>query len=292
MAAVRGIEERIRWFDHNRPERTGLCARFTWQSFGGLPAWGAPDANAVVAKAKAAGVLHTDANPPRGAIVLWTSHNHGHMALSLGGGQIISTDYPHARDTGEAPLSMPRVKWGHRYAGWLDTYAGVKFDVGHAHLPASHPVQREAAVSGDGYLSLKGTQITKFRTNHDVRLDIGGRTQWDAEQPSEPQLVAGYWNIDLPPGGSPERKAICNGGVRTWFTQMPGNDITGLDGPWAPALWGEAHLLISRVWPHKVQRDKPHWVLMMRVYAYDDHGKPVDIELELETREAKLIAIE
>jgi hypothetical protein len=127
---VRSVEDRIRWFDSHRPDAVGRCAEYTHESFGGLPLWHAPDANAVVTKAKQAGVLHTDEHPPRGAIVLYTSRTHGHMCLSLGGGRIISTDYPRARDTGEAVLSMPRTKWGHRYAGWLDTYAGVRFSVG------------------------------------------------------------------------------------------------------------------------------------------------------------------
>jgi hypothetical protein len=43
---------------------------------------------------------------------------------------IISTDYPGPRDTGEAHISMPHTKWGHTYAGWLDSYAGVSFEVG------------------------------------------------------------------------------------------------------------------------------------------------------------------
>jgi hypothetical protein len=43
---------------------------------------------------------------------------------------IISTDYPGPRDTGEAHISMPHTKWGHTYAGWLDSYAGVRFTVG------------------------------------------------------------------------------------------------------------------------------------------------------------------
>jgi hypothetical protein len=128
--AIRGVEERIRWFDSHRPDAVGRCAEYTHESFGGLPLWHTPDANAVVRKAREAGVLHTSDNPPRGAIVLWTSPTHGHMCLSLGNRRIISTDYPRARDTGEAPITMPRTKWGHSYAGWLDSYAGVTFRVG------------------------------------------------------------------------------------------------------------------------------------------------------------------
>ena len=127
---VRSVEDRIRWFDSHRPDAVGRCAEYTHESFGGLPLWHTPDANAVVRKAREAGVLHTDNHPPRGAIVLYTSHTHGHMCLSLGNDMIISTDYPHNRDTGEAHISMPHTKWGHTYAGWLDSYAGVKFTVG------------------------------------------------------------------------------------------------------------------------------------------------------------------
>jgi hypothetical protein len=54
------------------------------------------------------------------------------MALSLGGDMIVSTDYPNNRDTGEAHISMPHSRWGHTWAGWLDSYAGVPLPMGGA----------------------------------------------------------------------------------------------------------------------------------------------------------------
>jgi hypothetical protein len=141
--------------------------------------------------------------------------------------------------------------------------------------------------SVDDYLSLKATDVRKIRTNTDVAIVIDGRSQWEAETPSGRHILAGYWNLDLPPAGSEARRAICRGGVRTWFVQVPENDITGLDGPWVPAEYGDAHLLISRVWPHTV--DRSDWRFMIRVYAFDAAGNPVDLELELETREIKII---
>ena len=90
MSEPRGVEERLAWMRDNEPGEAGLCANWTWKACGGNqnppnpPAWGTPDANAVVDKCKQAGVLHTDRNAPRGAIVLYTSDTHGHMALSKG----------------------------------------------------------------------------------------------------------------------------------------------------------------------------------------------------------------
>lgn len=139
----------------------------------------------------------------------------------------------------------------------------------------------------DDYLSLKATDVRKIRTNRDVPIVIAGRSQWEAEIPSGRHILALYANLDLPPAGSEARKAIARGGIRTWFVQVPEQDVTGLDGPWPCAVWGDDHLLISRVWPHTV--DRSDWRFMIHVYAYDSTGRPVDLELELETREIKII---
>jgi hypothetical protein len=255
-----------------------MCAKYTWESFGGLPRWNTADANAVVAKARAAGVLHTDTHPPRGAIVLWTSPRHGHMCLSLGGDMIISTDYPNNRDTGEAHLSMPHSKWGHTYAGWLDSYAGVKFTVGET--GGTMP-------TNDDFISLKETGVHKVRTNTDIHIDIAGHTNWEAETPSGRHLLALYANVDLPAPGTPERDALWYGGIRTWYNQIPENDITGLNGPIPCARFGDQHQLIAHTWPHTV--DRSNWEFCLRLYAFDAQGHEMNFEVELETREVKII---
>ena len=127
----RGVEERIRWMIENEPGKAGQCAFWTWHSLGGdrgsPPRWGARNANAVVAKTRNAGDLHTDRQPPRGAIVLWTSGRHGHMALAQGDGTIMSTD-PESRwgTTGTMDFSYPEDKWGQTWAGWSTRYNGVE----------------------------------------------------------------------------------------------------------------------------------------------------------------------
>lgn len=58
--------------------------------------------------------------PPRGALVFWDTGGPGHIALSLGGGKIASTDYPRAGVIGIAPISEID-KWGKRL-GWTAPY--------------------------------------------------------------------------------------------------------------------------------------------------------------------------
>jgi cell wall-associated NlpC family hydrolase len=103
------------------PGRVGRCAETVWKSLG-VPPIGAASAAAGVRKVKAAGKLHTsDENIPYGAIVLWTggSHGYGHAALYIGNDQILTTDPPgHPGGVGITKLNMPRLRWGHRYAGW------------------------------------------------------------------------------------------------------------------------------------------------------------------------------
>jgi hypothetical protein len=201
------------------------------------------------------------------------------MALSLGGDMIISTDYPGPRDTGEAHISMPHTKWGHTYAGWLDSYAGVKFTVGELGATMSP--------ANDDFISLKETGIHKVRTNTDIRIDIAGKTQWEAETPTGRHLLALYVNVDLPAPKTRERDALWYGGIRTWYAQVPGDDITGLNGPVPCARFGNQHQLIAHTWPHTVDRDD--WVFCLRLYAFDENGNEMNFEVELETREVKII---
>lgn len=58
-------------------------------------------------------------NPPRGAAVYWTggSHGYGHIALSLGGGKIRSTDIPSGK-VSTVDLGWIERNWHHTYAGW------------------------------------------------------------------------------------------------------------------------------------------------------------------------------
>lgn len=138
MSRPFGVEEGLHWFLTHSPGGSGMCARHSWRSLGGIngnpPAWGCADANALYDKIKASGRFWTS-EPPRGALIVWKYGRHGHAARGYGDGKIATTD-PHGRSggTGIEPLSYPH-KWGasasHRI--WTDTYHGVRF----LHVPSS-----------------------------------------------------------------------------------------------------------------------------------------------------------
>lgn len=70
---------------------------------------------------------HTDDDPPAGAPVFWTGggHGYGHIAVSLGGSRIRSTDCTSNGDVSDCDLSWPRTHWGLTYAGWTEDIGGV-----------------------------------------------------------------------------------------------------------------------------------------------------------------------
>lgn len=61
-----------------------------------------------------------DRNPPRGAMVYWTggSKGYGHIAPSLGGGKVRSTDSGGKGKPASVDLDWPERNWGMTYAGW------------------------------------------------------------------------------------------------------------------------------------------------------------------------------
>jgi len=61
-----------------------------------------------------------DRNPPRGSFVFWTggSAGHGHVAMSLGGGKIRSTDAGGRGRVATVELGWVERNWGQHYAGW------------------------------------------------------------------------------------------------------------------------------------------------------------------------------
>jgi cell wall-associated NlpC family hydrolase len=67
-----------------------------------------------------------DRNPPPGVPIFWYggSHRAGHVAISLGRGMIISTDFPHTGHIARVRLSAVRRHWGLRYLGWTEDLEG------------------------------------------------------------------------------------------------------------------------------------------------------------------------
>jgi hypothetical protein len=81
-----------------------------------------PDAKTAWARARS---RHTDRNPPAGFPVFFLGGTHGHIALSLGGGKIRTTDWPRAR-VGTTTIAELERRWRYRYVGWSEDLNGVR----------------------------------------------------------------------------------------------------------------------------------------------------------------------
>jgi len=58
-----------------------------------------------------------DANPPAGALVFWGG-GAGHVAISTGNGNVVSTDYPRSGMVSKTSISSITNGWGKSYLGW------------------------------------------------------------------------------------------------------------------------------------------------------------------------------
>lgn len=82
---------------------------------------------------RAAKHVHTDRKPPAGVPVYFTAgaNGYGHIAISVGGGRIRSTDWPYStrRGTlapvGECTIEELERKWGRKYLGWSEDFYGI-----------------------------------------------------------------------------------------------------------------------------------------------------------------------
>lgn len=152
MSAASGLAAALA--ARGRAVQPGMCLR-TVRGFYGLPG-GVPDASA--AWRAAINPRGPVATPPPGAPVFWTggAHGHGHIAVMSSGGYIVSTDAPARGRIGTVPLGYPSQRWGLRYEGWAEGWAGHRIDglsapvvvplPGGAHLPDLHYGARNETV--------------------------------------------------------------------------------------------------------------------------------------------------
>jgi hypothetical protein len=91
-----------------------MCLKFVRTRYG-VPGL-APDA--------AEGFAMTDSRhtstPPRGVPVWWTGGSHGHVAISAGGGYVLSTDWPRAGAVGRVAIKTITDRWNKTYRGWSE----------------------------------------------------------------------------------------------------------------------------------------------------------------------------
>jgi hypothetical protein len=95
--------------------KQGMCLQIV-RNWAGIPSR-YPSALAAW-KAIPSSARHTG-TPPRGSFVYWYSSTFGHIAWSLGGGMVRSSDVPSAGRVGNISISDLRRKWPRvSYLGW------------------------------------------------------------------------------------------------------------------------------------------------------------------------------
>ncbi|TCO46865.1 NlpC/P60 family protein [Kribbella antiqua] len=108
------------WSDHYGHQWSGWCEQFVEQA-GGFRYW-FPRAIDHYNWQLNNGRIHPDTNPPRGAVVFYGGgEGAGHVGVSLGGQQVISTQ-------GNGKLRLP--VWQHNVTGLSNPYLGWAYPIG------------------------------------------------------------------------------------------------------------------------------------------------------------------
>jgi len=127
-----GVGKAIAWAKNylGTPTDPGLCLTFVYDAWraAGVNIGSSDDPVTYWSNDPAGYQRHTDQNPPAGALVFWGATqwtSEGHVALSLGGGKVISTQaYPYAggnpsdRDVFIFSLSQVNPST-YNYKGWM-----------------------------------------------------------------------------------------------------------------------------------------------------------------------------
>jgi hypothetical protein len=100
---------------------SGLCLRFVRKVYG----LDARDRSAIVAWREARHKHRGDPRPPAGVPVFWAGGGPGHVALSLGNGWVLTSDYPSRGHVAKVPISTLDEEWNLRYLGWTNDLEGV-----------------------------------------------------------------------------------------------------------------------------------------------------------------------
>jgi hypothetical protein len=102
--------------------KVDMCTRFVWNCLAAPRHFGLDHAHEAWERAKN---RHTDMNAPAGAPVYWGGGKFGHIALSVGGGRVRSTDWPDKGVVGEVSIERLTRAWNKPYRGWSSDFAGV-----------------------------------------------------------------------------------------------------------------------------------------------------------------------
>jgi hypothetical protein len=192
--------------------RTQYCLNFV-QTMLGSP-WSGP--SAVWAWNNAKGKHGPDPSPPPGVPVWWLGSKYGHVAISVGGGRVRSTDWPSRGRVGETTITNLSRAWGRKYVGWAEYLGGQKIPGVTTSAPApAKPAAKPA----------KG----KYRTGTVYqRVCHEGVKDMDSVRNVQMRLIELGYKIPAGATGNWPRGGQTTAAVRAW--QRKAN-------PQAPAEW-------------------------------------------------------
>lgn len=100
---------------------SGWCELFVENAYGTSGRYGSAATNYTARKN--VGQINTDTNPPAGALVFYSWGSYGHVGISIGGGQVVSTQGDGSkalpvRQHGVTGMGLPYLGWAWPEASW------------------------------------------------------------------------------------------------------------------------------------------------------------------------------
>jgi hypothetical protein len=120
--ATRSVSSALLWARSQRSFPTGMCLKFVRTCYNVPPQY----ATAAIAWSKTK--YRHGSTPPKGVPVWWTggSRGFGHVAISAGGGYVISTDSGGRGRVGRTSIAHITRAWGQTYRGWTEDINRVR----------------------------------------------------------------------------------------------------------------------------------------------------------------------
>lgn len=120
--AIRTPQSALGWARSQRTFASGMCLKFVRTSYNVSPKY----ASAAIAWNKSK--FRHSSTPPKGVPVWWTggSRGFGHVAISDGGGFVISSDTGGKGRVGRTSIRRITKTWNQTYRGWTEDINGVR----------------------------------------------------------------------------------------------------------------------------------------------------------------------
>jgi hypothetical protein len=199
----RSTKSALGWAKAQRTYATGMCLKFVRTCY----SVGPKHASAAIAWNKTK-YRHTS-TPPKGVPVWWTggSRGFGHVAISDGGGYVISTDTGGKGRVGRTSIKHITTSWRQTYRGWTEDINGVRVYVPSDSKPAAEVLSASAVAK----MFRRGTKSNAVLTiQKALRVEVG---------------------LDFSSGpGTPGRKT--KAAYQTWQRRLGfrGDDADGIPG--------------------------------------------------------------